>query len=98
MARHLYTSDEIASTCRTAQKTDSGGLVRRVSETKIDNQQLSGVFVLLLANQREFFAFDHGAIDRDFGYIFPARHVVHDVEHDSLEHRTQRAGTSSLCH
>ena len=46
--------------------------------------------VLLLANQRKLFAFYHRAIDRYFGDIFAARHVIHDVEHDAFEHRTQR--------
>ncbi len=43
-------------------------------------------FVLLLANQGKLFAFYHRAIDRDFGDIFAARHVVHDVEHNAFEH------------
>src|SRR5260370_5363701 len=50
-----------------------------------------GGFLLLLANQREFFAFDHRAIDRHFRNIFAARHIVHDVEHDPLEPRANRA-------
>jgi hypothetical protein len=47
---------------------------------------LGRVFVLLLANEWKPSAFDHCAIDRHLGNIFAARHVVHDVEHDSLEH------------
>ena len=46
----------------------------------------SGVFILLLANERELFPFDHRAIDRDFSDVFAARHVIHDIEHDALEH------------
>ena len=42
--------------------------------------------VLLLTNERKLFAFDDGAIDRYLGDIFPARHIVHDVEHNPLEH------------
>ena len=42
--------------------------------------------VLFLANQGKFFAFYHRAIDRYFGDIFAARHVVHDVEHNAFEH------------
>jgi hypothetical protein len=42
--------------------------------------------VLLLANQGKFFAFYHRAIDRYFGDIFAARHIVHDVEHNAFEH------------
>jgi hypothetical protein len=49
-------------------------------------EKLSCRLVLLLANQGKFFAFYHRAIDRYFGDIFAARHVVHDVEHDAFEH------------
>ncbi len=49
------------------------------------------VLVLLLPNQRKLFAFHHRATDRDLRNILAARHVVHDVEHDSLEHRPQSA-------
>src|SRR5437588_9989919 len=55
-----------------------------------------GVFVLLLANQRQLFAFDHSTINRDFSDIFPTRHVIHDVEHDPLQHRAKRASTGTL--
>src|SRR5262249_1895800 len=52
--------------------------------------------ILFLANERKFFAFHYRAIDRDFGDIFPARHIVHDVQHDPLKHGTQRARARSL--
>src|SRR6476661_247843 len=52
--------------------------------------------VLFLANQGKFFAFYHRAIDRYFGDIFAARHVVHDVEHNAFEHRTQRTRACSF--
>src|SRR4029453_7691238 len=42
----------------------------------------SGVFILLLANERELFPFDHRAIDRDFSDVFAARHVINDVENN----------------
>jgi hypothetical protein len=49
---------------------------------------LSGrVFVLLLANERDFFALNHSAIDGHFSNIFTAGYIIHDVEHHSLEHR-----------
>ena len=53
-------------------------------------EKSSRSLVLFLANQGKFFALYHRAIDGDFGDIFAARHIVHDVEHDSFEHRTQR--------
>ena len=46
----------------------------------------SRVFVLLLTDKRELSALDDGTINRDLGDVFPARNVVHDVEHDALEH------------
>src|SRR4051812_34030934 len=49
--------------------------------------RLRRVFVLLLANQRELFALDHRAIDRHLRDVFAARNVIHDIEHDPLEHR-----------
>src|ERR1043166_1272266 len=51
---------------------------------------LRRALILFLTNQRKFFAFYYRAIDRDFGNIFAARHVIHDVEHDAFEHGTQR--------
>jgi hypothetical protein len=52
-----------------------------------DSSEKSGrCLVLLLANQGKFFSFYHRAIDRYFGDIFAARHVVHDVEHNAFEH------------
>src|ERR1041385_1694481 len=59
-------------------------------------QPLRRVFVLLLANKRKLFAFDYRAIDRDLGNIFSTRHIVHDVEHDSLEHRAQCTRASAF--
>src|ERR1700741_4659035 len=56
------------------------------------------VFVLLLAKQRGFFPFNDRAVDGDFGDIFAAWDVVHDLEHDPLEHRTQGSGTSPFGH
>src|SRR5713101_1796955 len=47
-------------------------------------------------NLVKLFAFHYCAIDRDFGDIFAARHLVHDVEHDPFEHRPQRARAGSL--
>src|ERR1700745_1969965 len=38
-----------------------------------------GSLVLFLANQGKFFAFYYRSIDGDFGDIFAARHVVHDI-------------------
>ena len=48
--------------------------------------------ILFLANERELFAFHYRPIDGDLGDIFATRHLVHDIEHDPLEHGTQRAG------
>ena len=49
------------------------------------------------ADERGLLAFDDGAIERDVGDVFAARDVVHDVEHDPLEHRAQGARAGALC-
>src|SRR5205814_8374699 len=47
--------------------------------------------ILFLTNQRQLFALDDCAVDRHFGNVFATWHIVHDVEHDALQQRTQRA-------
>src|SRR6266496_1604303 len=59
-------------------------------------EKSSRALVLFLANQGKLFAFYHRAIDRYFCNIFAARDVVHDVEHNSFEHRTQSARASAF--
>src|SRR5262249_55144117 len=62
-------------------------------------RRVSGsVLILFLSNKRELFPFDHRATDRDFSDVFAARHIVHDVEHDALEHRSQRTRSRTLRH
>src|SRR5205823_13797754 len=72
------------------------GLFNLVTLLTSGRRPLRRVFVLLLTNERELFAFHDCAIDRDFGNIFAARHLVHDVEHDPFEQRSQRARPGSL--
>ncbi len=57
---------------------------------------LRGVLVLLPSDQGRSLAFHDCTIDHDVGYIFPARDLIHDVEHDLFEHRTQSARTSAF--
>src|SRR5712691_1892928 len=71
-------------------------LVKLLTFLTSGRRPLRRVFVLLLTNERKLFAFHYCAIDRDFGDIFAARHLVHDVEHDPFEHRPQRARPGSL--
>jgi hypothetical protein len=60
--------------------------------------RLRGILVLLLANKRQLFSFDYRAIDRDFSDVFAARHVIHDIKHDALEHRAQRTCPCAFGH
>src|SRR5271166_4884319 len=49
------------------------------------------VLVLLPSDQWSAFAFDNSAVNDYVGNVFPARHLIHDVEHDLFKHRTQGA-------
>src|SRR5204862_7214206 len=53
--------------------------------------------ILFFTNQRQLFALYHCAVDRDFGNVFATWHIVHDVEHDALQQRTQRARACAFC-
>src|SRR5260370_16919967 len=72
-------------------------LFNLVTLCTLGRRRLRGGLVLFLANEGKLSAFDDGAIKRDFGDVFAARDVVHDIEHDPLEHRAQRARASSFC-
>src|SRR5260370_30476268 len=72
-------------------------LFNLVTLCTLGRRRLRGGLVLFLANEGKLSAFDDGAIDRHFGDVFAARDVVHDIEHDPLEHRAQRARAGSFC-
>ena len=61
-----------------------GSEILRFAQNESAGKSSRGL-VLFLANQGKLFAFHHRAIDRYFGDIFAAWHVVHDVQHNTLE-------------
>src|SRR5260370_10479617 len=73
-------------------------LFNLVTLCTLGRRRLRGGLVLFLANEGKLSAFDDGAIDRHFGDVFAARDVVHDIEHDPLEHLAQHARAASVCH
>ena len=70
--------------------------VKRSSGQRLYRKTSRSVFVLLPSDQGRAFAFHDSPINHDVSDIFPARHFIHDVEHDLFEHRTQSARSGSF--